>query len=242
MKINEAGLKLVKEFEGLYLHAYRDAVGVVTIGYGITNSDKDITGTTIKMGMTISKETAEKWLVESLNKKYAKKVEKYQDIYHFNENQYSALISFAFNIGSIDGLTNYGKRSISTIRQKILEYNKAGGRVLNGLTRRRKAELKLFDTPVKKKEPTGYTGTFPAMPPRGYFKLGDGITTYKDYPTQIMRVQMITAWVLGITIKTDGQYGKKTDEAVRKLQKKFGLPVNGCFGNLCLEKCKKYKK
>ena len=87
-----------------------------------------------------------------------------------------------------------------------------------------------------------YTGTYPAMPPRGYFKLGDGITTYKDYPTQIMRVQMITAWVLGITIKTDGQYGKKTDEAVRKLQKKFGLPVNGCFGNLCLEKCKKYKK
>ena len=61
-KITKNCLDLVKEFEGCYLRAYKDEVGVWTIGYGITNSDKSITKTTIKSGLTISKATAESWL------------------------------------------------------------------------------------------------------------------------------------------------------------------------------------
>lgn len=149
-KISKNCLDLVKKFEGCRLTAYRDEVGVWTIGYGITNSDKSITGTTIKRGLKISKETAEKWLEESLNKKYLPLVLKY-DEYNWNQNELDALVSFAYNIGSITQLTAKGTRSKKTIAAKLLEYNKAGGKVYRGLTRRRKAEQKLFLTSVKKK-------------------------------------------------------------------------------------------
>lgn len=150
-KISKNCLDLVKEFEGCKLTAYRDEVKVWTIGYGITNSDKSITGTTIKRGLKISKETAEKWLEESLNKKYLPLVLKYDEQYNWNQNELDALVSFAYNIGSITQLTAKGTRSKKTIAAKLLEYNKAGGKVYRGLTRRRKAEQKLFITPVKKK-------------------------------------------------------------------------------------------
>ena len=153
MKISEKGLALIKEFEGCQLTAYQDEVGVWTIGYGITNSDKSITKTTIKKGLTITKEKAEEWLRECLNKRYAPLISKYDTRYGWNQNEFDALVSFAYNIGSIDGLTANGSRSKSVISNKLLEYNKAGGKVYAGLTRRRKAERELFLTPVPKPEP-----------------------------------------------------------------------------------------
>ena len=144
-------IKLVKKFEGLYKKAYRDEVGVWTIGYGITNADKSITGATIKAGLVISEKTADNWLERSLNSKYLQKVMKYDKKYNWNQNEIDALVSFAYNIGSIDGLTANGTRSRATIAAKILEYNKAGGKVYRGLTRR-KAERKLFLTATKAKK------------------------------------------------------------------------------------------
>lgn len=148
-KISKNCLDLVKEFEGCRLTAYSDEVGVWTIGYGITNSDKSITGTTIKRGLKISKETAEKWLEESLNKKYLPLVLKYDEQYNWNQNELDALVSFAYNIGSIEKLTANGTRSRKIIAAKMLEYIGAKGTVYNGLIRRRKAERALFLTPVK---------------------------------------------------------------------------------------------
>lgn len=148
MNISQKGIDLIKEFEGCRLTAYKDAVGVWTIGYGTTNADKSITGTTIKSGMTITQATADEWLRKSVNSKYVPLVMKYDNVYHWNQNQLDALTSFAYNIGSIDQLTNYGKRTILQISEKILSYDKAGGKVLAGLTRRRKAEQKLFNTSV----------------------------------------------------------------------------------------------
>lgn len=150
MEISEKGLALIKEFEGLHLTAYQDEVGVWTIGYGITNSDKSITRKTIKKGLKITKEKAEEWLEECLNVLYAPKIMKYDVRYNWNQNEFDAMISFAYNIGSIDQLTANGSRSKSVISNKLLEYNKAGGKVYNGLTRRRKAERDLFLTPVPK--------------------------------------------------------------------------------------------
>lgn len=144
-------IKLVKKFEGLYKKAYRDEVGVWTIGYGITNADKSITGATIKAGLVISEKTADNWLERSLNSKYLQKVMKYDKKYNWNQNEIDALVSFAYNIGSIDGLTANGTRSRATIAAKILEYNKAAGKVYRGLTRR-KAERKLFLTATKAKK------------------------------------------------------------------------------------------
>lgn len=151
-KVSQIGINLIKEFEGCRLTAYQDEVGVWTIGYGITNADKTITGTTIKRGLKISQAAAEKWLEESLNRKYLPSVMKYNDKYGWNQNEIDALVSFAYNIGSIDQLTANGTRSRATIAKKMLEYNKAGGRVYRGLTRRREAERKLFLTPEEEKE------------------------------------------------------------------------------------------
>ena len=151
-RVTNKCIKLVKKFEGLYKKAYRDEVGVWTIGYGITNADKSITGATIKAGLVISEKTADNWLERSLNSKYLQKVMKYDKKYNWNQNEIDALVSFAYNIGSIDGLTANGTRSRATIAAKILEYNKAGGKVYRGLTRRRKAERKLFLTATKAKK------------------------------------------------------------------------------------------
>lgn len=148
MKVSKNGIDLIKSFEGCKLTAYKDSVGVWTIGYGTTNADKSITGTTLKEGVKITQSTAEEWLAKSVDKKYSSAVMKYDDVYHWNQNQFDALVSFAYNIGSIDQLTAKGTRSISEISKKILEYNKAGGKVLKGLARRRESEKKLFDAPV----------------------------------------------------------------------------------------------
>lgn len=148
--VSKKCINLVKEFEGCKLKAYKDEVGVWTIGYGITNSDKSITKTTIKSGLTISQATAESWLTKSLNQKYLPLVMKYDKTYKWNQNEIDALVSFAYNIGSIKQLTANGTRTRKEISTAMLKYNKAGGKVYRGLTRRRVAEQKLFLTPVEK--------------------------------------------------------------------------------------------
>ena len=201
MKVSENGINLIKKWEGLYLHAYQDCVGVWTIGWGIVSSDKDITGTTIKKGMTISKATAEKWLRESLDKKYAPKVMKYNDKYHWNQNQFDALVSFCFNIGNIDGLTANGTRSIDTIAKKMLKYCKAGGRYVKGLYDRRKDEHKLFCTPVKstpisksevKNEPKPVKGTsvYPKCS-KGLNSLVDALKSVGEKDTSLKHRKLI---------------------------------------------------
>ena len=230
MRVSKQCIEMIKEFEGCYLEAYQDVVGVWTIGYGITSSDKAITGKTIKKGMKISKTTAEKWLEESLNKKYLPLVLKYQTTYGFNTSQIDALVSFAYNIGSIDGLTGKGKRSIRTIEEKILLYNKAGGKELRGLTRRRLRELDMFRKGVKI-----FDEGFPVLPSRGYFQLA-------DKGTQVKQVQKLLAWMDFYDGNIDGIYGAKTVAAVNALQDMIGTTKNGKFGNKCLPYCKKYKK
>lgn len=140
MKISNNGLKLIKDFEGCILHAYRCPAGVWTIGYGHTEG--------VKPGQTISAAKADEYLRSDVEK-YEKHVESFRKKYNWNQNQFDAMVSFAFNIGSINQLTANGTRTIAQISSKITAYNKAGGSVLNGLVRRREAEKKLFDTPVK---------------------------------------------------------------------------------------------
>ena len=75
----------------------------------------------------------------------------YDGIYHFNQNQFDALVSFTYNcgVGNLKNLTQSGKRALAQISVKLLLYNKAGGVVLRGLQRRRTAEKELFDTPIE---------------------------------------------------------------------------------------------
>lgn len=148
MKISNTGLKLIEQFEGLRLKAYKDAVGIWTIGYGHTRG--------VAAGQTITKARAEEFLRSDCATAEAA-VMKYYSTYKWNQNQFDALVSFAFNVGNIDQLTAKGTRSIAVIAQKMLLYNKAGGKALAGLTKRRQAEAKLFTTPVKNSKKSNNT-------------------------------------------------------------------------------------
>lgn len=139
MKISNKGIALIKEFEGCRLEAYKDPAGVLTIGYGHTHG--------VQEGMRITQETADEYLRDDCAAA-EKNVNGFDAKYHWNQNQFDALVSFAFNLGSINQLTANGTRSIAEISAKIPEYCHAGGKKLNGLVRRRAAEKKLFDTPV----------------------------------------------------------------------------------------------
>ena len=142
--VSPRGLAIIKEFESSSEKAYYCQAGVLTIGYRTTNSDKSITGVTIKEGMRITEKQASEWLKKSVDLKYGKNVNKFDHIYHWTQNEFDAMVSFAYNLGSIDGLCANGKRSKSEIAEKMLEYVHGGGRILPGLVRRRKMERELF--------------------------------------------------------------------------------------------------
>lgn len=148
MQISENGLKLIEQFEGLRLTAYkatrRDKY--YTIGYGHYGAD-------VKQGMTITEAQAEAYLRQDVAEA-EEAVNKYTG-YGWNQNQFDALVSFAYNVGNIDGLTNNGKRSVAEITAKLPEYVYSGGVKLEGLVRRRAAEKTLFDTPVTAAVDTG---------------------------------------------------------------------------------------
>lgn len=135
MRTNKKGVELIKKWEGYREKAYICAGGVCTIGYGHTQS--------IELGTTCTKEQAEQWLVEDIERA-EKQVEKYDSTYHFTDNEFSALVSFTFNVGNINQLTAKGTRTRKQIKTAWLKYNKAGGKVLDGLKKRRAEELQLF--------------------------------------------------------------------------------------------------
>ena len=135
MKTSQKGIDLIKKFEGCRLDAYKCPAGVWTIGYGHTAE--------VACGQKISPAQAEDYLRADLEK-YEKKVEKYESRYRWTQNEFDAMVSFAYNLGSIDKLTADGTRTKAVIAEKILLYNKAGGKALAGLTKRRQAERELF--------------------------------------------------------------------------------------------------
>lgn len=142
MKASNKCINLIKKYEGLHLTAYKDYGGTLTIGYGHTKNVLD--------GMQITQEQADILLMADIEK--AKSIVNRYDIdYHFSQNEYDALVSFAFNIGSLYGLTLDGSRNKETIAQKILEYNKCYGRTLPGLVKRRQEEHDLFISSEKVK-------------------------------------------------------------------------------------------
>jgi lysozyme len=147
-KVNKETLDLIKSFEGLVLKAYEDVVGVWTIGYGHTSMAGP---PTVKPGMTLTKSQAEDLLLSDL-KKYEKSVNDLVTV-DLNDNQYGALTSFTYNLGAGNLKTStllkkVNAKDFSGAAKEFQKWNKAGGKVLNGLTRRRAAEAALFQKPV----------------------------------------------------------------------------------------------
>lgn len=140
MKTNQKGINLIKSFEGFRSKAYKSLPSekYYTIGFGHYGAD-------VKAGMIISIETAEKLLKQDLEK-FENAVDKLN--LDLTENEFSALVSFTYNCGEGNLKKLVKGRSISEIGQALLLYNKAGGKTLEGLARRRRAEKDLFFSPV----------------------------------------------------------------------------------------------
>lgn len=147
MQTSEKGIKNIKDFEGCSLTAYPDpGTGGApwTIGYGWTHS---VDGKPIKPGMTIKQETADRLLKTGLVS-YENDVLKMAKV-KLTQGQFDALVSFAYNVGSRALSTSTLLRKLNDgdvkgAADEFLRWNKAGGKVLNGLTRRREAERALF--------------------------------------------------------------------------------------------------
>ena len=220
MKTSQNGIDLIKKFEGCRLKAYRCVAGVLTIGYGHTAG--------VKENDVITQEQAEQYLIED-SERFEKNVERYRYRYDWNQNEFDALVSFAFNIGSIDKLTADGTRSKEVIAEKILLYNKAGGKVLAGLTERRKAERELFLTKVAPVQPISATvqgsGTIRAV--QRWLN--------KEYGPKLKKCKACG----GDLLIEDGCMGDKTKAALTvALQSFVKSGIDGIFGTETKEKCK----
>jgi GH24 family phage-related lysozyme (muramidase) len=149
MKTNRAGIELIKRWEGCRLTAYQDSVGVWTIGYGLTSA----AGLgPVRKGMTITQQQADDYLVRALVS-YEAAVTRVL-ARSPNENQFAAMVSLCYNIGpgafaksSIAKRFNVGDAAGAADAFRL--WNKAGGKVLQGLVNRREDERKLFLTPAK---------------------------------------------------------------------------------------------
>jgi len=145
MKLNKAGADLIKEFEGCKLKAYQCSAKKWTIGYGNTFYED---GSPVMPGHAITQEKAEQ-LFELIANEFAAKVAKLVTAI-VTMNQFGALVSFAYNCG----IANLQKSTLlkkvnanpndPTIRAEFAKWNKAGSKVLAGLTRRREAEANLY--------------------------------------------------------------------------------------------------
>lgn len=144
MQTSDKGIALIKQFEGCKLTAYQDSVGVLTIGYGWT---KPVDGKPIRAGMTINQETAERLLKTGLVS-YESDVSRLVKV-GLTQGQFDALVSFTYNLGARSLSTSTLLRKLNAgdyagAADEFLRWNKAGGKVLAGLTRRREAERALF--------------------------------------------------------------------------------------------------
>jgi len=144
MKLGQRGADLIKGFEGFRSKPYRDSVGVWTIGYGSTKGVGPNTP-------AISQRAAEDRMRREVDDTYGRAV---NGISGLNQNQHDALTSFVYNVGpgGIGPNTGIGKalraKQWNRAADELLKWDKAGGRPLAGLTRRRQAERKLFLTPA----------------------------------------------------------------------------------------------
>lgn len=145
MKISNNGLNLIKQFEGLRLNAYDDGVGVWTIGYGTI---KYPNGVRVKRGDKITQAQADQYIANDVAT-FERAVNMLVNV-PLNQNQFDALVSFTYNLGATNLaastlLKKLNSKDYKGAAAEFPKWNKAGGKVMTGLVRRRKAEMELFN-------------------------------------------------------------------------------------------------
>lgn len=226
-RINAKGLELVKYFEDFFPNAYQCYSGVWTIGWGCTEG--------IKPGMEITKQQGEEMLKKELNK-FETGVTKLVKV-KLNDDQFSALVSFTYNIGLGGGgkggfaestlLKLLNESNYQEAADWFLPWNKGGKDsldVLLGLARRRRAERSLFLG-----ESWEWTKNW--EPNLRLAPLGQTIVQGQEVK------ELQKALIKGgfTTLKTDGYYGTQTYEAVKQYQQQKGLKADGNAGKETLK-------
>ena len=201
---------LIKKFEGCVLKVYLDPVGVPTCGYGHT------AGLTRDMvGQAISSEQAELFLKTDLIK-FEKAVN--DTGIKLNQNQFDALVSFAFNCGAGNLKKLVKGRSLPEIADAMLSYNKAKGKILPGLMNRRKAERELFVSNMVEENPNRN----PYPEPTKNVKLNSRGNDVRWLQFELNR--------RGFKLIVDGVFGSKTLNSLMSFQKDSHILVDGICG------------
>lgn len=205
MRTGDNGIELIKKFEGFLQKAYRlPGERYYTIGYGHSFD------TSVKAGTVWTKAQAEAQLRIDL-RKFEKYVNEYVPV-KLNQNQFDALVSYTYNRG-LGGLRQLvsNSQTISDYSKNIVTYWGSATRYKTGLINRRKAEQKLFNTPV-------------ASQPK---EEGHDMDTLKkgDKGQQVRALQKILGG-----IKVDGDFGNATKTAVESYQRQYKLTVDGIVG------------
>lgn len=210
-KIGQAGLALIKQYEGCRLAAYRCAAGVWTIGYGHTAG--------VHSGMTITQAQADAYLRQDIAKfeGYVNNPAYVPITEQLNQNQFDALVSFAFNLGAGNLRKLCKGRTAAQIAQAMTQYCKANGKVLAGLRRRRAAEQALFNKPVSAVTPAQNQNT-------------------EDYNMKTIKKgskgNAVKVWQIIIGAAADGIFGSGTESATKTWQSNHGLTADGIVGKM----------
>ena len=212
MRISEKGLAMIEKFEGCLLKASNKLDGVWTIGYGQTGR---YYGKRVRRGMTTTKAEAHAWLRDHSIKTYEDAVTQAVKV-PLNQNQFDALVSFAYNVGvgalkQSTTLRKLNAGDYTGAADALTMWTRRKGKVLPGLVRRRKEERALFLTPVAPQ--TGNTDLL---------RKGD-----KGDDVRLLQHRLN---LVGNQLAEDGIWGIKTDQAVRNYQYKAGLTVDGIVG------------
>jgi GH24 family phage-related lysozyme (muramidase) len=151
LKVGPKAIAVLHHFEQCRLTAYRDAVGIPTIGWGMTYYPS---GEKVKMGDTITQKQADDMFAELLERDFAGKVRKLVEGSATTPAQFGAMSCLAYNIGMANFISStvlraHKARDYDLAQSAFLMWNKAKGKVLAGLTRRRHAESALYRSDFK---------------------------------------------------------------------------------------------
>jgi GH24 family phage-related lysozyme (muramidase)/peptidoglycan hydrolase-like protein with peptidoglycan-binding domain len=232
MKLSDAGAQLIAEFEGFRPNLYNDAANNCTIGFGTLVHMGCINGSEPnEFRQGISRERALEMLKQASDR-FGRSVDGIG--VPLNQNQFDALVSFTYNLGAgwtkKSGLVSALKEGrYGDVPSEMMKWNKAGGRVLPGLTKRRQKESALFSgggAPSPPSQPVSQ-GASPPYP---------GSVMSKEHYQQTHQADPNVALVQqslakqGVAVDCDGKFGSGTEAAVKQFQQQKGLPADGKVG------------